>query len=403
MKVIHITSSYPRFLEDGTAPFIRSIVEEQLELGYEVFVLAPYDPDVNKQHQEQFVTRFRYIRPDSLHIMGHAKALTAGVYLRPLAILLAPLYLLFGLYRLFRIASSEKPDILHAHWVLPNGPIAAIVSYMLGIPLTISLHGSDVFIANKSTLLKTIARLSLNQAKIITAPSNDLKKRAMDTGTKNPILVAPWGVNPKLFKYEQTHEDPSRYKELGSLQHTIISLGRMDYKKGFRYLVESMPAILERFPNTHFLIGGEGPIREELRQCAEDLNVSEYLELPGKIPWDDVPEFLGKGDIFVLPSVQDEHGNVDGLPTVMFEAMSTGLPVVASDIGGIGLVINDYDNGIKVPPGDIQALQKAIEYLLENSEEAVQIGRRAREEIEARFTWKHVAQYLDSLYRQTTQ
>ena len=117
MKIVHITSSYPRYPEDGTAPFIRSFVDEQLGLGYDVFVLAPYDPAVKEDYQEKFVTRFRYIRPNSLHIMGHAKALRADVQLRPLAYVLIPLYLLIGTVQLFRISLQEKPDILHAHWV----------------------------------------------------------------------------------------------------------------------------------------------------------------------------------------------------------------------------------------------------------------------------------------------
>ena len=400
MKIVHITSSYPRYPEDGTAPFIRSFVDEQLGLGYDVFVLAPYDPAVKEDYQEKFVTRFRYIRPNSLHIMGHAKALRADVQLRPLAYVLIPLYLLIGTVQLFRISLQEKPDILHAHWVLPNGPIAALVSSLLNIPLVISLHGSDIYIANKNKLFQTIARMTFGAASCITSCSEDLRNRAKNTGTEKNIVVTPWGVNPKIFKYDEARKQRLRSDDGIEAVRTIMSLGRMTYKKGFHHLVEAMPAVLARFPNTRFVIGGDGPVREELRQSAESLGVSNSLELPGKIPWDKVPEFLNNGDIFVLPSVQDTYGNVDGLPTVMLEAMSTGLPVIASEIGGIDMVIDINDNGIMVPPGDTAALQTSILRLLESPEEAIRMGRRAREEIESQFTWKHVAYFFDSLYQE---
>jgi SAM-dependent methyltransferase len=108
---------------------------------------------------------------------------------------------------------------------------------------------------------------------------------------------------------------------------------------------------------------------------------------------------MASADIFVLPSIRDEFGNVDGLPTVLLEAMSSGLPTVASCIGGVDLVIVDNVNGLLVPPGEPQALADALSGLLRDPAKRTRLGREARRSVEDKYNWATVAERLVKLFQ----
>ena len=133
-------------------------------------------------------------------------------------------------------------------------------------------------------------------------------------------------------------------------------------------------------------------------RLAADLGVSDHVHLPGAIPWDRVPNFLATGDLFILPSVRDLAGNMDGLPNVLMEALALGKPVVASQLGGVPLVVKDGENGLLCAPGDPGALAEAIVRLLNDPAQRERLGRAARAAVEQDFTWAKVVQRLGRLF-----
>ena len=129
MKIAVLTSSYPRFPGDGTAPFVMSISSQLVEQGHDVRVVAPYDPEVKRMDPKGVeLHRFRYIWPEKLNIMGHARALRADVSLHPLAFFLLPFYMCAALIKMLIVTQHQNSDLIHVHWVLPNGLIAAFVA-----------------------------------------------------------------------------------------------------------------------------------------------------------------------------------------------------------------------------------------------------------------------------------
>ncbi|RME06387.1 MAG: glycosyltransferase family 4 protein, partial [Anaerolineae bacterium] len=132
VRLTLLTSSYPRFPGDGTAPFIRSIAQALQRAGHAVEVVAPYDPAVQPDPADTLpVHRFRYAWSRRLHIMGHARALHADARLRPAAYLLLPLFLLAEGRALWRVSVRQRAQAIHAHWVLPNALPAALVARLL--------------------------------------------------------------------------------------------------------------------------------------------------------------------------------------------------------------------------------------------------------------------------------
>lgn len=400
MRIAVITSSYPRFQGDGTAPFVMSISESLAKLGHTIQVIAPYDISVkNDLISTVPVKRFKYIWPNSLHIMGHARSLKADVKLRPLVLLLFPFFMIASIINLIRECRKINAQIIHAHWVLPNGFIAAVASKILGIPFIITLHGSDIFMADKNFLFRAFARWTFKQSSYVTACSQELYERAKKINKEINIELIPWGADPQKFKPLENREEIRKKYGWASDEIIISVLGRMVYKKGFSQLLDTAPDLINSNPKVRFVIGGSGPLENELKEKADKLGLSKPVSFPGPIPWNEVPEFLGASDIFVLPSQRDEAGNLDGLPTVLLEAMACGLPCVASDVGGVSLVIDPGNNGFIFQPDNLDQMKEDLATLIEDGKLRETLGTKSRSDVITKFNWLNVAKSIENLYK----
>ena len=398
MNIAVLTSSYPRFPGDGTAPFVKSICEHLVKLGHAVEVVAPYDPAVQPvDGGGVLVHRFHYAWPDQLHIMGHARSLEADIRLKPLTYLLLPFFLAAALSSLLRVTARQRSQAIHVHWVLPNGLVAAWVAARRGLPFVVSLHGSDMYLASQSKLFGAAACYVFRRAAAVTACSPELRQAALALGAPEDTLLLPWGADPEQFHPDHRNAETRASYSAGPGDVLIVALGRMVHKKGFDRLLAAMPAVLARQPRARLVLGGDGPLRESLARQAAGLGVEGHVTFAGRVPWDCVPELLAAADIFVLPSVRDENGNVDGLPTVLLEAMSSGAAVVASDIGGVGLVVEHGRTGLRVPPGDVEALANAILSLAGDPQRSRALGQAARQAVVEHFNWENVARQIAGL------
>jgi len=397
MRIAILTSSYPRFLGDGTAPFVKSIAETMIKLGHAVEVVAPYDQEVNPIGMNGVkIHRFRYALSKRLHIMGHGRALEADVRLQPLALFLLPFYLLGALITLWLVTGRQKTDVIHVHWVLPNGPVAAVVAKMRRIPFIISLHGSDIFLAHKNRLFGYVAHWVFIQAAAVTACSPELKERALELGAPKSTKLLAWGADPLVFRPADNRNE-LRHK-LGWGDGVVINtLGRLVYKKGFDILLKALPLVLEKHPTVKIIIGGDGPILRELKDLAGILGITGSVQFIGRVPWNNVSDFLAAANIFVLPSVRDTSGNLDGLPTVLLEAMGCGCAIIASDIGGVSLAINNKENGLLITPGSLQELTQALIVLLDDLTLCEELGKEARRKVVDDLNWENVVRKIEQL------
>lgn len=366
-------------------------------LGHDVEVIAPYDPGVSEDDGTLGVRRFRYAPIGSWHVLGHARSLHGDTKLRLGALALLPFFVFRYLWVVLSAVRSTRPDLIHAHWVLPSGFVGAIAASLCRIPLVVSLHGSDVYLALKSPVLGCAARWVFQRAAVVTACSELLRQGALELGAdSSKTHVVTYGVDPEQFS-TAVAPMPRAGFGLGADDLVVVSLGRMVPKKGFDVLVRAMPQLAQVCPSAHLIIGGDGAQRQLLQDLATDLHVDRRLHLPGTIPWDVVPSFLAMADIFVLPSVHDAAGNVDGLPNVLLEAMAAGKAVVASDIAGVPLVIRDGVNGILCPEGDPAALASAIAKVAVDQSLRGRLEREARLSIEERHNWHSFALRLSNL------
>jgi len=401
MKVAVLAHSFPRFPGDTHGPFVKHLSEALARRGHQVWALIPFDPELGEDPDTPLtIESFRYIRPDRWHLLGYSRTLQKDVRLKLWAYLQSPLYFFFAERALTRLVRREGIEMIHAHWILPNGFVAGRVSASTGVPYAATLHGSDVFMAERNPLFGRMARYALAGAAHVTSCSGELRDRLLALGGAehaDKVLLVPNGTDLVV--------DPAGPGAGGAGGGTVpgprrvVAVGRMVYKKGFEYLIDAAPQILERFPDVEIVIGGGGEVLPELERRAERLGVSERVRFPGPLSHGQVLDLISSGELFVMPSVRDPAGNVDGLPIVVLEAMAAGKPVVATDVSGMPLAVTDGESGCLVPERDARALADAVTELLAEPDRARRLGEAGRRRVEDDLNWDSVAAIHDRLYR----
>src|SRR5258708_7028937 len=174
--VVMVTTSYPRFPGDSVGTFMEPIARHVAARGHEVHVIAPWHPRITRGKVEDgvFFHFFRYAPVAALHVFGYAAGLRADVTLRGPAWVAAPLAMTAGWFTAMRVAQQKHATVMHGHWVVPGGVIAAAARPAL--PLVVSLHGSDVFVAERTAVARRAAKLGFPRAGFRAARRQDLAR-----------------------------------------------------------------------------------------------------------------------------------------------------------------------------------------------------------------------------------
>jgi glycosyltransferase involved in cell wall biosynthesis len=395
--VVMVTSSYPRFPGDGVGSFIEPIAKGVAALGHEVHLVAPWHPALQRGPSEAGVSFhfYRYALTRGMSAFGYAEGLKADTHLRATAWAAAPAALAAGWFKAWRVASKRRATVMHAHWLIPGGVQTALAAGRL--PLVVSLHGSDVYVAERHHALALGARVVLRRSDWIFACSADLAERAAALGAPpGRVEVLPYGVDTSRFAPSPDARAAVR-QALGLGDAPVVfSAGRLVRKKGFEVLIAAAGTLRREFPDLRVLIAGDGDLRAELGTRAAE--AGGVVTLLGGQSQDEVARLAAAADVVAVPSVHDDAGNVDGLPNFALEALASATPVVATRVGGLPEAIHDGATGRLVPERDAGALARAIAALLHDRPEARRLGLAARAHVSEAFGWRRYAERLVLAY-----
>ncbi|WP_414585245.1 glycosyltransferase family 4 protein [Scytonema sp. PCC 10023] len=314
-----------------------------------------------------------------------------------------------SVYQLTKIIRQNQYDLVHVHT-----PIAAVLgriaAKLAGVKrIVYTSHGlpfHDLSSPSQYRFYFTIEKLAALITDLILSQNYEDIATAKKLGLCPPEKLGYLGNGIDIDRFNRdrlgfTHQTELR-KSLGipeTANLIVGTIGRLTRKKGSGYLIEAAAKLLSQFPNLHVLvIGGQlstdpEPFQTELMEKIRTLGIEKHVTLTGERQ--DIPELLGLLDIFTLPTFTHE-----GLPRSILEAMSIGLPVVATDIRGCREAVVHGKTGLIVPPQNSEKLAEALGTLLSNPELRQAYGKAARQRIEAEYDERIVFQRLEQFYQE---
>jgi glycosyltransferase involved in cell wall biosynthesis len=252
---------------------------------------------------------------------------------------------------------------VHAHFAGMAARTAFCIHKFLSITFSFTAHANDIFAPRDFEI--GLDKL-VDEARVIITETDYAAQFLRERFPKRAELIHRIYNGLNLAEFGRS--------DFSSTPPLIIAVGRLISKKGFANLIRACGLLAEGGKSFRCEIIGEGPFQNELRAQIEQLDLQGRIALSGAKPQREVRQRLAAASVFVLPSVIDAQGGMDNLPTVIMEAMATGLPVVSTDIGGIPEMVVQNETGFLVQPGDAVALAGAIEKVIDDRPLAQKLG-----------------------------
>lgn len=384
-RVLVMASTFPRFAGDSTPPFVLRLCQAMQVAGWESVVLAPHARGLARAEVLEGVAcrRFRYA-PEGMERLAYGGGMLANVRSQRWLWLVLPFYLLGLLLAATRVVLGERIEVVHAHWVIPQGFVAVLLKKLLfwrDLRVVLTAHGSDM--NSLGGLAGRLLRWTMCEADALAVVSEPLRQDALALGVPaDKIVVAPMGVDTRRFC------PPTE----AAAREDLLFVGRLVPEKGVSCLLQAFARVAIRRPGLRLRIVGNGPLRAGLEAEAVALGLAGRVQFLGAKAPVEVPAFFQSAQLFVLPSLQE------GLGLVVAEALACGCPVVAHDLPAVRALVHHGESGLMVPAGDTAALAAAIERLLANPGEAAALAAAGRQHVLAKFDWTAVARRYRCIY-----
>jgi len=332
MKIAILVEGLPPKIIGGTEIATYSIARLLAEKGHDVHVITFLDSGLPEESVEQGFT---------VHLIRYPKIrFLKSIFLYMKALL---------------VLKKFNPQVIHAQNI-HSGMLGFWAKKFLGRPFVVWGQGSDIYVAWRYK--KQISRLVLTSADAVIALTEDMKKEMLKICQRD-IYVIPNGVD--LRKFEGLSKESARAKlHVKKEAKVIIFVGNLRPVKGLRYLVEAMKFIKDKEDDARLMLVGGGEERGYLEELTKQLGLEGYVTFTGKVPNEEVPEHMITGDVFVLPSLSEGGVNM--------EIMAAGLPIVATNVGGIPEFVIEGENGFLVEPKNPEQIAEKVCLLLRDNE-----------------------------------
>ena len=292
---------------------------------------------------------------------------------------------------LLRLLSRTDARLLHIYF----GQIAVHLLPLIRTwknPSIVSFHGADVTVDMNKPAYRESTRQMLDAVKLVLVRSESLRRALIDLGCDpKKIEVQRTGIPLEEFAFhERSFPNDGEWR--------LVQAGRLIEKKGLPVTLRAFAVFLRKYPNATLTIAGEGPLLGELQKLARELNIERRVSFTGFISQEQLRDIYYRTHIFVHPSQTGHDGNVEGIPNSMLEAMASGLPVFATDHGGIPEAVENGVSGVLVRERDHEALANALLNATRDSDSLARIARDGAEAVRKSFDLQAQAQRLEEIY-----
>lgn len=397
MKYLHLIIWSPRNSFGGNETIIRTSSLEQKKMGHDVFVVGRIEGKKHKILQTQ-LNGVQYVE-----IQNRGRRRPSSLAVGAIGLILLLWEILFSLFLLIpvvlKLVRREKIDVVifYSIHLLCMSPLLRIwgVKTVLGLEV----------ISNNPypSLLSPVYWFRKIKYKFFNGVFTHTGKFYLPDGAvfdnfsllkkyaeSIPVSYIPWGINVEKTKEATKSESTANFKK-NNYDKIVICTSRLVEEKGVRYLLEAVPYILEKFPNTLFVFVGDGILRGYLEQRTRQLKIKKNVLFTGFLSHQETLKAIKHSDLIVVPSSSFETFGM-----VFLEAYVLKTPIITTRFGGIPNVVHDQKTGILVPPKNVEKLQEAIIYLLDHKDEAQKLADEGYKLVYKDYQLKAVLKKLDT-------
>lgn len=397
MRIVAVTTFFPNSADRHRAVFVENLVRVmRSRCAVSVVSPVPYAPPLLR-----FLPRLR-----AHSRIGYEEDVDGILVLHPQFLVIPKMNWLSGfsyfvgiLPLLHRLVRKQRVDLLHVHCAYPDGVGGALAARVLGLPYVVTAHGSDINIYATHHSLRSQIRWALRGAIGVIAVSRDLetKVRRLLHGTTTPLNCIPCaGFDTGTF-FPRPKVESRAALGLGQCTRVVVFVGELVPVKGVDLLVKAWARLQQDRAvgsKDQLVIIGDGRCRADLERCVATTGIGENVQFIGAIPQTEVSRWIAASDLLCLPS----HN--EGTPNVIVEALASGVPVVATRVGGVPELVREGINGLLVPPGQAGALADKLAQGLSRKWDVQTISQSV-----AHLTWANIAakncEFMDSVVGET--
>lgn len=285
---------------------------------------------------------------------------------------------------LSRLLRNEGFESLHVHFANVPATVAEVVQRFIGIRYTLTAHAKDIYLSSGDELARKVRSAEC----VLTCTGYNRRYLANLAAGHTPVRLAYHGIDISRFAAAKREEENIPL---------ILSVGRFCEKKGFKHLILACALLKDRGQSFRCQIVGYGDLQKELERMIALLGMQDAVTLPGTMTQDQLAALYPRASMFVLPCLVTDSGDRDGIPNVLIEAMSCGVPVISTDVSGISELITTGHNGMLVAQKNAIALADAMELLLVRPELRCQFSEHARQTVQHGFTLEASARMVHEI------
>jgi glycosyltransferase involved in cell wall biosynthesis len=386
IKLLMLTTSFPRWALDSTPSFVYDFAEKFPAKEFEIIVLAPHSKGAKKFEvmDGMKVYRFPYFYPYNFQKVAYGGGIPYNIKNIFLAKLQLPLFLIFELIYAIKVIKIERIKAINSHWFMPQGFVGAICKRIFGISHISTIHSSEITLIKKIPFGSKISKFILDNSDFVFSVSKHRFDELISYISYNhpnfsfeKFDFVPMGVNSDRFNIASKEKLKIKYK-LNS-KFVILFVGILTEVKGCEYLIEAFRDVSNKISDIKLVIVGNGPLEESLKNKVNYLSLNQYIRFEGFVENSKISDYYSMADIVVVPSIIDSSGFEEGLPVVLLEALVGGKPIIATKIKGVMEAIEDNYNGILVDPKNSTQISDSILRLLDDTKLRNKLSRNAFE------------------------
>ena len=356
-------------------------------------VLAPHADGAAKRETLDGVQVCRYAYlPAKWQRLAYDGGILPKLRANPALALQVPFLCLAMLVHAIHITRAKRIDLIHAHWIVPQGFVALLVKALSlrSVRVVTTSHGADLY-GLGGPLWRHLKRWVLRRADRVTVVSEAMKTLCGEgLGIRRPITVASMGIDCR-------HTFVPRVEF--AARRGVIYVGRLVEKKGVRDLIEAFAVLLRMHPEEHLTIVGDGPEKPALMALTEERGIGGQVVFVGAVAAAEVAKCLNQAKVAVMPSVVAQGGDQEGLGLVAGEALATGCITIVSDLYAIRDLHDEPQ--LQYPAGDIEQLADRLCFVIEHEREAKVLADRLRAKVVEKFSWENVGGRYRQLINET--